>query len=38
MPSGKNIAWIIGLSLATFLGLEHYRSTKGSGGQRIKGA
>ena len=26
MPSGKLIAWIVGLSLATTLAMEHYRA------------
>lgn len=30
MPSGKTIAWIVGLSLLTTLALEHYRA-KGGG-------
>lgn len=29
MPSGKTIAWIVGISLAVCLGLEHYKSVKG---------
>ena len=29
MPSGKLIAWIVGLSVLTFLGLEHYKQMKG---------
>lgn len=28
--SGKLVAWIVGISVATHLGLEHYRA-KGSG-------
>ena len=31
MPSPKMIAWIVGLSLATIIGLDHYRS-KGAPG------
>ncbi len=30
MPSGKQIAWIIGLSLLSTLALEHYRAKGGS--------
>jgi hypothetical protein len=29
MPSGKLIAWIVAISLAVDLGLEHYRAGKG---------
>lgn len=29
MPSGKMIAWIVGLSLATYMGLERYKASKG---------
>lgn len=29
MPSGKLIAWILAISLAANLGLEHYRASKG---------
>ena len=29
MPSGKLIAWIVGLSVLTSLGLQHYQSRKG---------
>lgn len=29
MPSGKMIAWIVGLSLVTYLGLERYKAAKG---------
>ena len=30
MPSPKMMAWIVGLSLASYLALEHYKS-KGAG-------
>lgn len=30
MPSGKLIAWIVGLSALTTLGLEHYKASKGA--------
>lgn len=29
MPSGRMVAWIIGLSLATYFGLERYKAAKG---------
>jgi len=29
MPSGKLLAWIVGISLLTCLGLEHYKQMKG---------
>ncbi len=28
MPSGKLIAWIIGLSVLTYFGLERYQASK----------
>jgi hypothetical protein len=31
MPNAKFIAWIVGLSLLTTIGLEHYRSRSGGG-------
>ncbi|MFL6144530.1 MAG: hypothetical protein ACJ72N_22040 [Labedaea sp.] len=31
MPSPKTIAWIVGLSLLTTIGLERYRAQKGAG-------
>jgi hypothetical protein len=30
MPSGKLILWIVALSAATYLGIEHYKQLKGA--------
>lgn len=30
MPSGRMIAWMVGLALATVIGLEKYRERSGS--------
>lgn len=29
MPSGRTVAWIIGLSLLTYFGMERYKAAKG---------
>lgn len=29
MPSGKTLAWQIGISIAVVLGMEHYKQLKG---------
>jgi len=31
VPSGRLIAWIVGLSAATVLGIQHYQKTKSGG-------
>lgn len=30
MPSGKLIAWIVGLSLLTTIGMERFKASKGA--------
>lgn len=30
MPSGRMLAWIVGVSLLTALGLERYKAAKGA--------
>lgn len=37
MPSGRMIAWMIGLSLVTTVALEHYRSKGGAAPKVVAG-